>query len=144
MQTGDIYSADLLALTTCCGKRSGNWETSDYWNQVQGQCDGNSQDECKLSTINQSINDLTPKITQLTLQSSVVTMRTAWFNIKDTPFRVLSVFGVLYDYHDTAIMFLHSSQRPFFTIDTRCLVCKAGCQFLNTIHINYSLQRTNK
>jgi len=44
MQTGDIYSADLLALTTCCGNHSGNCETSDYWNQVQGQCDGNSQD----------------------------------------------------------------------------------------------------
>jgi len=56
MQTGDIYSADLLALTTCCDKSSGNCETSDYWNQVQGQCDGNSQDECIISSaINQSM-----------------------------------------------------------------------------------------
>jgi len=53
MQTGGIYSADLLALTTCCGKRSGNCETSDYGNQGQGQCD-----EMNALYNLQSINDL--------------------------------------------------------------------------------------
>jgi len=75
MQTGDIYSADLLALTTCCGKRSGNCKTSDYWNQVQGNGDGNSQDECIISfAINQSINQ------SMTLRQETSTINPSTFS----------------------------------------------------------------
>ena len=62
MRTGDIYSTDLLALTTCFGKRSGNCETLDYRNQVQWQCGGNSKVNGSHYLINQrtyAINPLT-------------------------------------------------------------------------------------